>query len=93
MLLETKDLTKRFGGLTAVSRMTLQVRTGEIRGIIGPNGSGKSTFFNLISGVYKPDAGSVTFDGEVLLFIYFRIYFLVSLFSSIYLTLSTHCLL
>jgi len=64
MLLETRNLTKRFGGLTAVSNMNLQVRAGEIRGIIGPNGSGKSTFFNLVSGVYKPDGGSVVFDGQ-----------------------------
>ncbi len=64
MLLETRNLTKRFGGLTAVASMNLAVRPGEIRGIIGPNGSGKSTFFNLVSGVYKPDGGSVIFDGE-----------------------------
>ena len=63
MLLEVTNLTKRFGGLTAVANVELGVGQGEIRGIIGPNGSGKSTFFNLISGVYKPDAGRVMFDG------------------------------
>ncbi|MBL8700096.1 MAG: ABC transporter ATP-binding protein [Alphaproteobacteria bacterium] len=63
MLLEITNLTKRFGGLTAVSNVEFAVAPGEIRGIIGPNGSGKSTFFNLISGVYKPDAGRVVFDG------------------------------
>jgi branched-chain amino acid transport system ATP-binding protein len=65
MLLEVKNLTKRFGGLTAVSKVDLAVKPGEVRGIIGPNGSGKSTLFNLISGVYKPDPGArIVFDGE-----------------------------
>ena len=65
MLLEVKNLTKRFGGLTAVSKVDLSVKRGEVRGIIGPNGSGKSTLFNLISGVYKPEPGaSIVFDGE-----------------------------
>ena len=64
MLLETKSLTKRFGGLVAVNKVDLAVREGEVRGIIGPNGSGKSTLFNVISGVYKSDPGSqVIFDG------------------------------
>ena len=65
MLLEVKNLTKRFGGMTAVSKVDLSVKHGEVRGIIGPNGSGKSTLFNLISGVYKPEPGaSIVFDGE-----------------------------
>ena len=65
MLLEVKNLTKRFGGFTAVSKVDLAVQQGEVRGIIGPNGSGKSTLFNLISGVYKPEPGaSVVFDGN-----------------------------
>jgi branched-chain amino acid transport system ATP-binding protein len=65
MLLEVSNLTKRFGGMTAVSKIDLSVRAGEVRGIIGPNGSGKSTLFNLISGVYKPAPGaSIIFDGE-----------------------------
>ena len=65
MLLEVKNLTKRFGGFTAISKVNLTVAQGEVRGIIGPNGSGKSTLFNLISGVYKPEPGaSVTFDGN-----------------------------
>src|SRR5882757_1204011 len=64
MLLEVKNLSKRFGGFTAVSKIDLMVRQGEVRGIIGPNGSGKSTLFNLISGVYQPEpGGSVRFDG------------------------------
>jgi branched-chain amino acid transport system ATP-binding protein len=65
MLLEVTNLTKRFGGLTAVANIELAVRPGEVRGIIGPNGSGKSTLFNLISGVYKPEPGGrVVFDGD-----------------------------
>ena len=65
MLLEVKNLTKRFGGFAAVSGVDLAVKQGEVRGIIGPNGSGKSTLFNLISGVYKPQAGAcIVFDGR-----------------------------
>src|SRR5688572_16185592 len=65
MLLEVKNLTKRFGGFTAISKVNLNVAQGEVRGIIGPNGSGKSTLFNLISGVYQPEPGAiVTFDGQ-----------------------------
>jgi len=65
MLLEARNLTKRFGGLTAVSKVDLAVRQGEVRGIIGPNGSGKSTVFNLISGVYRPEPGaSIVLDGR-----------------------------
>jgi branched-chain amino acid transport system ATP-binding protein len=65
VLLEVRNLTKRFGGMTAVSKVDLAVKAGEVRGIIGPNGSGKSTLFNLISGVYKPEPGaSVVFNGE-----------------------------
>jgi branched-chain amino acid transport system ATP-binding protein len=65
MLLDVKNLTKRFGGFTAVSKIDLAVPQGTVHGIIGPNGSGKSTLFNLISGVYKPEPGaSVVFDGQ-----------------------------
>jgi branched-chain amino acid transport system ATP-binding protein len=65
MLLEVTNLTKRFGGFTAISRIDLQIKEGSVHGIIGPNGSGKSTLFNLISGVYKPEAGAkVVFDGQ-----------------------------
>jgi branched-chain amino acid transport system ATP-binding protein len=65
MLLEVKNLTKRFGGFTAISNVSLSVAQGEVRGIIGPNGSGKSTLFNLISGVYQPQPGaSIIFDGQ-----------------------------
>ena len=65
MLLEVTDLSKRFGGFAAVSNVELAIQQGEVHGIIGPNGSGKSTLFNLISGVYKPEAGGrVVFDGH-----------------------------
>ncbi len=63
-LLETRKLTKNFGGLTAVKDFDFHVNKGEIVSIIGPNGSGKTTFFNLITGLYRPDGGEVSFDGE-----------------------------
>jgi ABC-type branched-subunit amino acid transport system ATPase component len=63
-LFHCKDLTKNFGGLTALSRVNFEVSEGEILGLIGPNGAGKTTLFNLITGVYKPDEGSFTLRGE-----------------------------
>lgn len=63
-VLETRELTKRFGGLTAVSELSMNVASGSIHAIIGPNGSGKTTFFNLITGLYIPDKGSVLFYGK-----------------------------
>ena len=63
-LLEVDGLSKRFGGVTAVSDATFSVRSGTITGLIGPNGSGKTTVFNLITGYLKADAGSVRFGGE-----------------------------
>jgi len=65
VLLETTNLSKRFGGFKALSGINLAVKPGAIHGIIGPNGSGKSTLFNVISGVYQPEPGGrVMFDGE-----------------------------
>ena len=65
MLLRTENLSKHFGGLRAVDRIDFALEAGEVRGLIGPNGSGKSTFFNLVSGIYRPDEGSrVWIDGE-----------------------------
>ena len=58
MLLRTEKLTKHFGGLKAVDSIDFELEVGEVRGLIGPNGSGKSTFFNLVSGIYRPDEGS-----------------------------------
>ena len=60
-LLETEDLTKRFGSLVAVDRMDFSVEEDQIAAVIGPNGAGKSTLFNLISGLYSPSEGSIRF--------------------------------
>jgi branched-chain amino acid transport system ATP-binding protein len=65
-LLETRDLTVRFGGLLALDSVTFNIRRGEILGLIGPNGAGKTTCFNAISGVYRPSGGTVIFDGAPL---------------------------
>ena len=65
-LIELRDVTKRFGGLTAVDSLSFAVDQGEILGIIGPNGAGKTTVFNLITGVYVLDEGAIVFDGESL---------------------------
>jgi branched-chain amino acid transport system ATP-binding protein len=63
-LLEVNHLTKRFGGLVAVNELSFQVDEHDILGLIGPNGAGKTTVFNLITGVLKPDKGSIIFQGE-----------------------------
>ena len=65
-LLETRDLTVRFGGLLALDSVTFSIRRGEILGLIGPNGAGKTTCFNAISGIYRPSGGTVIFDGAPL---------------------------
>ena len=62
-LLAARGLSKRFGGVLALDRLDLAVATNEIIGLIGPNGSGKTTFFNVITGIYGADEGSVSFDG------------------------------
>ena len=63
MLLDVNNLTRRFGGLVAVSDISFQVSQGEIFGIIGPNGAGKTTLFNVIAGHYRPSGGKVAFQG------------------------------
>lgn len=63
-LLEVKGISKYFGGLTAVSNVSLDVLEGSITAVIGPNGAGKTTFFNMITGFYNPDEGQVLFDGK-----------------------------
>ena len=65
-LLETHDLSVKFGGLTALDAVSFSIKRGEILGLIGPNGAGKTTCFNAITGVYRPSSGSVTFDGAPL---------------------------
>ena len=66
IVLESRHLTKRFGGLVAVNNMNLKVRRGEISSLIGPNGAGKTTFFNVVTGIYKPDEGEVRFNDQSL---------------------------
>ena len=63
-LLQLENVTIRFGGLTAVSELDLQIGTGELVGLIGPNGAGKTTVFNLITGVYQPTAGKISFISQ-----------------------------
>ena len=63
-ILEVKDLTKHFGGLTAIHELDLHIAKGEILGLIGPNGAGKSTLFNCVAGVFPPSAGDIRFKGE-----------------------------
>jgi len=66
MLLEVNGLTKHFGGIAAVKEISFGVREAEIFALIGPNGAGKTTVFNLISGMFKPDQGSIAFEGRPL---------------------------
>lgn len=63
-LLQLDQVTKQFGGLTAVKKFSTQLSAGELCALIGPNGSGKTTIFNLITGIYVPTSGKITFDGQ-----------------------------
>ena len=63
-LFELKDVTKTFGGLTVADKLNLHVDAGEIVSLIGPNGAGKTTVFNLVTGLYRPDAGQILFEGR-----------------------------
>jgi len=63
-VLEIHELTKKFGGFTAVNRISFGIQRGEIVGLIGPNGSGKSTTFNILAGMFEPTSGHVMFDGH-----------------------------
>ncbi|MDR3578213.1 MAG: ATP-binding cassette domain-containing protein [Anaerolineaceae bacterium] len=67
-LLHVVGLVKRFGGLTAVDQMSLDINKGEVVGLLGDNGAGKSTFIKMVSGVYQPDEGEIFFDGQKMAF-------------------------
>jgi len=66
-LLEVREVTRRFGGIVALDEVSFDVEAGEIVGLIGPNGAGKTTTFNVITRLYRPDSGELTFAGESLL--------------------------
>jgi branched-chain amino acid transport system ATP-binding protein len=65
-LLEAKDISKNFGGIVAVQKVDFYIPRKSIISLIGPNGAGKTTFFNLITGIYTPSTGAITFDGQPL---------------------------
>lgn len=67
LILDVCDLIKKFGGLTAVNNVTIGIDERSISAIIGPNGAGKTTLFNLLTGIYKPDSGTMTFNGRSLI--------------------------
>ena len=64
VLLQASHVTMQFGGLKAVNDVDMEIQKGEVHALIGPNGAGKTTFFNIVSGIYTPTSGTVTFDGE-----------------------------
>jgi branched-chain amino acid transport system ATP-binding protein len=66
-LLEVSDISVQFGGIRALDDLSFNIEEGQILGLIGPNGAGKTTLFNVVSRIYDPTAGSVTFDGQDLL--------------------------
>ncbi|HEX7254546.1 MAG TPA: ABC transporter ATP-binding protein [Gaiellaceae bacterium] len=66
-LLEVRNITRRFGGIVALDDVSFDVEAGQIAGLIGPNGAGKTTVFNVITRLYRPDAGQVVYDGASLL--------------------------
>ncbi|MGI6084469.1 MAG: ABC transporter ATP-binding protein [Acetivibrionales bacterium] len=63
-MLQAENITIRFGGITAVNNVSIEIKKHKITGLIGPNGAGKTTFFNCISGVYVPDEGTIVFEGN-----------------------------
>ena len=64
VLLQASHVTMQFGGLKAVNDVDMEIKKGEVHALIGPNGAGKTNFFNIVSGIYTPTSGTVTFDGE-----------------------------
>ena len=67
MLLEVRDLEKAFGGVAAIAELAFTVDAGSVYAVIGPNGAGKTTLFNMLCGIYRPDAGEIRFGGESLI--------------------------
>jgi branched-chain amino acid transport system ATP-binding protein len=65
-LLQVEGVTKRFGGLVALSEVSFEIRKAEIYGLIGPNGAGKTTLFNVLTGLYRQDVGTFRFEGKLL---------------------------
>ncbi len=65
-ILEVDNIERRFGGLVALSGVSFEIRRGEIYGLIGPNGAGKTTLFNVLTGIYRQDVGTIKFEGSVL---------------------------
>jgi branched-chain amino acid transport system ATP-binding protein len=66
IVLSLKDVTMKFGGVTALGAVNIDVKKGEILALIGPNGAGKTTVFNVVTGVYRPTSGSITFEGKLI---------------------------
>ena len=64
-ILNVKNLTKNFGGLCAVSNVSMTINEGELIGLIGPNGAGKTTLFNLLTGVYEPSSGLIDLNKRI----------------------------
>ena len=64
MLLQLNNVFKSFGGIVAINNLSFEIKENQILGLIGPNGAGKTTVFNCITGIYKPDKGSVHFNGK-----------------------------
>ncbi len=65
-ILESRQVTRSFGGVVAVNNLSMEVETGSIVGLIGPNGSGKTTFIDVINGILKPDSGEIRFEGRAI---------------------------
>ncbi len=63
-VLEIENVSKFFHGLVAIDDLTIKVKPGQIYGIIGPNGAGKTTLFNCVTGIYKPEQGTIKYKGE-----------------------------
>ena len=66
IVLNVQGVSKRFGGLQALSDVGIRIQQGQVYGLIGPNGAGKTTFFNVITGLYPRDGGDIVFDGQPL---------------------------